>query len=138
MTTIDQNGLLVPKANVVADYTCCPECLHDVCLWDFLSLSDKCRLHKNNSTLYDDHNVQQCTMEDEDSVNSLAELDHTPHSDPSFVDPFTSAINTLYLQCGRSLVLRFRQHYPEYSTHALRIVPYKEKYMLVSLGPPLP
>jgi hypothetical protein len=137
--TINSDGVLVAKPSALADYTCRPQSLHDLCLWDFLSLCDKVRWRNHNeSTAFDNDDDVHTTTNNGESLNPSLDFNRTSHCDNCIVDSFTSMVDSIYLQHGPSSTIRFRREHPEYATHGLRIVPYREKYVLVPLGPPLP
>jgi hypothetical protein len=128
-TSRNPRAVLVPKASTIADYTFRPERLHNICLWDFLSLSDKYRRNSSNdSNSFDNGNDLHRTMDDEDCSNSSLNFERTSHSDHSFLGSVSSMVDSVYLQRGRLSAFRFRPQHPEYATHALRILPYRENF----------
>jgi PIF1-like helicase len=137
--TIDCDGKLVPKPSLIADYTCRPEIMRDMSLWDFLSLSDKYQLPKSKqSTSSQNGDNEPKNADDRNCVDSSSENDCSLDGDEAIFHPLTSSTDSLYLQYKTSFAHRFRSDHPEHVSHALHVLPYSEKYVLVPLGPPLP
>ena len=129
--SVDQSGLLIPTAGCIADYIYRPECMQNMCLWDFLTYTDvMLHVRKMMSPAKDDG----CDPDEEPAPTPPSVRE--PHRLPEVLTSFFT--EDLYLWTYSTWHFQFSQCHPRRSTHGVRALRPNQKYTLVPFGAALP
>jgi hypothetical protein len=134
--SFDTNGVLKPKASTVCDYIYRPKEMLSLCLWDFLSMTNKiCLTHCTSTLTADDiDDAENSDTETSKSSNDGRLSLESVSSD----EPVLNVIEGMYMGTLKKPTLLFDERHPDHSTHMVQILPPPRHYTLVPLGPPIP